>query len=43
MATAGTVDSCIAVGVLECGDVVATSDPGDMRRLLGAAARLLVV
>ncbi len=40
---AGTVDSCIAVGVLERGDVVATSDPDDMRRLLGAAARLLVV
>ena len=40
---AGTVDSCIAVGVLERGDVIATSDPDDMRLLLGAGARLLVV
>jgi len=31
------------VGVLERGDVIATSDPDDMRLLLGAGARLLVV
>ncbi len=40
---AGAVDCCIAVGVLERGDVLATSDPDDMRALLGPHARLLVV
>ena len=42
-AGAGTVDACIAVGVCERGDAIATSDPEDMRRLLGANVTILHV
>jgi predicted nucleic acid-binding protein len=38
---AGTIDACIAVGVRRRGDALATSDPGDMRRLLGPGLRIL--
>jgi len=40
---AGAVDACIAVGVRERGDAIATSDPDDMRRLLGPTATILPV
>lgn len=40
---AGTIDACIAVGVSERGDAIATSDPGDIRKLLGAGATILAV
>lgn len=42
-AGAGAVDACIAVGVRERGDVIATSDPDDMRRLLGRRFTILTV
>jgi len=42
-AGAGTVDACIAVGVRARGDAIATSDPGDMRQLLGAGLTILPV
>jgi len=42
-AGAGTVDACVAVGVRERGDVIATSDPGDMRRLVGTGITILQV
>ena len=42
-AGAATVDACIAVGVRERGDAIATSDPDDMRRLLGPTATILSV
>jgi predicted nucleic acid-binding protein len=38
---AGTVDACVAVGVRERGDAIATSDPGDMRRLVGPGIRII--
>lgn len=38
---AGAVDACVAVGVRERGDVIATSDPEDMRRLLGSRVTIL--
>lgn len=38
-----TIDACIAVGVRQRGDAIATSDPGDMRRLLGHGFTILVV
>lgn len=43
IAGAGTVDACIAVGVRERGDAIATSDPDDMRRLLGPRFIVLAV
>ncbi len=39
----GAVDACVAVGVNHREDTLATSDPKDMRRLLGPAATILVV
>jgi predicted nucleic acid-binding protein len=42
-AGAGAVDACIAVGVRERGDAIATSDPDDMRRLLGPRFTILEV
>lgn len=42
-AGAGAVDACVAVGVLERGDAIATSDPEDMHRLLGPAIRIIRV
>lgn len=43
VAGAGTVDACVAVGVHERGDAIATSDPDDMRRLLGPRITILPV
>ena len=40
---AGTVDACIAVGVSKRRDAIATSDTGDMRRLLGPGFTILAV
>jgi predicted nucleic acid-binding protein len=40
---AGTIDACIAVGVRKRGDAIATSDPDDMRMLLGPGFTILVV
>ncbi len=40
---AGTIDACIAVGVHRRGDAIATSDPGDMRALLGPDFTILAV
>jgi predicted nucleic acid-binding protein len=37
------IDACIAVGVQRRRDAIATSDPGDMRRLLGAGFTILAV
>jgi len=37
------IDACIAVGVQRRRDAIATSDPGDMRRLLGAGFTVLAV
>jgi len=42
-AGAGAVDACVAIGVRERGDVIATSDPDDMRRPLGPDVRILRV
>jgi len=42
-ADAGAVDACVAVGVRERGDAIATSDPDDMRRLLGPRFTILPV
>ena len=42
-AGAGAVDACVALGVRERGDVIATSDPDDMRRLLGPRVTILPV
>jgi len=42
-AGAGAVDACIAVGVHARGDAIATSDPDDMRRLLGPRFTILPV
>jgi predicted nucleic acid-binding protein len=43
--TAGSdvVDACIAVGVQRRRDAIATSDPEDMRRLLGPGFTILAV
>ena len=38
-----TIDACIAAGVLRRGDAIATSDPRDMRALLGSRAVILSV
>jgi predicted nucleic acid-binding protein len=40
---AGTIDACIAAGVRRRGDAIATSDPRDMRALLGPGFTILVV
>ncbi len=40
---AGTIDACIAVGVRKRGDAIATSDPDDMRMLLGPGFTILAV
>jgi predicted nucleic acid-binding protein len=40
---AGTIDACMAVGVRKRGDAIATSDPDDMRMLLGPGSTILVV
>jgi predicted nucleic acid-binding protein len=40
---AGAVDACVAVGVRERGDAIATSDPGDMRLLVGTGITILHV
>ncbi len=40
---AGTIDACIAVGVRRRGDTIATSDPDDMRALLGPGFTILAV
>jgi predicted nucleic acid-binding protein len=39
----GTIDACIAVGVRRRRDAIATSDPGDMRTLLGPGFTILTV
>lgn len=39
----GTMDACIAVGVRRRGDALATSDPNDMRVLLGRDFTILAV
>lgn len=38
-----TIDACIAVGVRQRRDAIATSDPGDMRTLLGQGFTILAV
>lgn len=40
---AATIDACIAVGVRRRGDAIATSDPDDMRALLGSGFTILTV
>jgi predicted nucleic acid-binding protein len=40
---AGTIDACIAVGVRRRRDALATSDPSDMRILLGPGFTILAV
>jgi predicted nucleic acid-binding protein len=40
---ASAVDACIAVGVRRRGDAIATSDPNDMRALLGNGITILAV
>jgi predicted nucleic acid-binding protein len=40
---AGTIDACIAMGVRKRGDAIATSDPDDMRTLLGSGFTILAV
>jgi predicted nucleic acid-binding protein len=40
---AHTIDACIAAGVRRRGDAIATSDPSDMRALLGPSFTILVV
>jgi len=40
---AGTIDACIAVGAGQRGDAIATSDPGDMRKLVGPGLVILAV
>lgn len=39
----GAIDAWVAVGVAQRGDAVATSDPHDMRQLLGSNATILAV
>lgn len=43
VAGAGAIDACVALGVSLRADALATSDPHDMRRLLGPNARILTV
>lgn len=40
---ANAIDACIAVGVRRRGDAIATSDPDDMRALLGEGFATLTV
>jgi predicted nucleic acid-binding protein len=40
---AATIDACIAAGVRRRGDAIATSDPDDMRALLGPDLTILAV
>lgn len=40
---ADAIDACIAVGVRRRGDTIATSDPDDMRALLGNGFTILAV
>lgn len=40
---AGAIDACIAVGVRRRSDAIATSDPDDMRALLGPGFTILTV
>jgi predicted nucleic acid-binding protein len=40
---AGTIDACIAIGVRRRHDAIATSDPDDMRALLGPDFTILGV
>lgn len=40
---ADTIDACVAVGVRRRGDAIATSDPRDMRALLGPGFTILAV
>lgn len=40
---ANAVDACVAIGVRRRGDAIATSDPDDMRALLGNGFTILVV
>jgi hypothetical protein len=40
---ATAIDACIAVGVHRRGDAIATSDPDDMRALLGSGFTILAV
>jgi predicted nucleic acid-binding protein len=40
---ANAIDACIAVGVRRRGDAIATSDPRDMRALLGDGFTILAV
>jgi predicted nucleic acid-binding protein len=40
---AGTIDACIAVGASQRGDAIATSDPDDMRKLLGTGFTILAI
>ena len=40
---AAAIDACVALGVRRRGDALATSDPHDMRRLLGSQFTVLVV
>ena len=40
---ADAIDACIAVGVRRRGDTIATSDPDDMRALLGSDFTILTV
>lgn len=40
---ANAIDACIAVGARHRGDAIATSDPGDMRALLGEGFTILRV
>ena len=39
----GAIDACIAFGVSERGDAIATSDPDDLRKLLGPGFTILAV
>ncbi len=40
---AGTIDACIAIGVCRRRDAIATSDPDDMRVLLGPSFTIIAV
>jgi PIN domain nuclease of toxin-antitoxin system len=40
---ASTIDACIAVGVTQRVDAIATSDPDDLRKLLGPGFTILTV
>ncbi len=40
---AGTIDACIAIGVCRRHDAIATSDPDDMRVLLGPSFTIIAV